>query len=95
MPLPPCVDNESVSVILEVVVCEGAKLRRCGVAPFSFGGVTMEDQRAPLHFHRNDESRTTQPGRGGRLQSPADERGPYETTYTITLGYPEREIVTQ
>lgn len=27
MPLPPCVDNEGVSVILEVVVCEGAKLR--------------------------------------------------------------------
>ena len=55
----------------------------------------MEEQRAPLHFHRGDDSQVSEPGRGRRPQQPADERGPYETTYTISLGYPDREIVTQ
>jgi hypothetical protein len=55
----------------------------------------MEEPRAPLQFHRNEDSRNTYPGRGRRLQQPAEERGPYETNYTITLGYPERDVVTE
>ena len=55
----------------------------------------MEEQRAPLHFHRGDDSQASDPGRVRRPQHAADERGPYETTYTISLGYPDREIVTQ
>jgi hypothetical protein len=54
----------------------------------------MDEQRAPLHFHRGEASRVAELERG-RRPLPADERGPYETTYTISLGYPEREIVTQ
>jgi hypothetical protein len=53
----------------------------------------MEDQRAPLQFHRNEDQPPVQPARGRRLQQPTEERGPYETSYTITLGYPDREVV--
>ncbi len=55
----------------------------------------MEEQRTPLHFHRNEDQPPALPGRGRRLQQPAEERGPYETSYTITLGYPDREVVNQ
>ena len=55
----------------------------------------MEEPRAPLHFHRSEESRAINPGRGRRLQQPADERGPYETTYSISLGYPDREVINE
>ena len=55
----------------------------------------MEETRAPLHFHRSEESPITNPGRGRRLQQSADERGPYETTYSISLGYPDREIINE
>lgn len=55
----------------------------------------MEEPRAPLHFHRSEDSRIIPSGRGRRLQQPADERGPYETTYTISLGYPDREVVSE
>ena len=54
----------------------------------------MDEQRAPLHFHRGEASRVSEIERV-RRPPPTDERGPYETTYTISRGYPEREIVTQ
>jgi hypothetical protein len=64
----------------------------------------MEDQRATLLFSRNDELHTTAVGRGlwqtvrrprrGRLTvQPAEDAGPYETSYAILAGYPDREIV--
>ena len=55
----------------------------------------MEDHGTPLQFRRNEDSRTTNPGRGRGLQQPTEDRGPYETTYTITLGYPDREVVSE
>lgn len=65
----------------------------------------MEDQRATLLFSRNDELHSTavgralwqtvrRPSRHGRLAVlPAEEAGPYETSYSILSGYPDREIV--
>lgn len=64
----------------------------------------MEEQRPPLRFQKNEEPPVAaarralwQPlrrSRRGRLPAKlADDRGPYETSYSIASGYPDREIV--
>lgn len=65
----------------------------------------MEDQRATLLFSRNDELHSTavgralwqtvrRPRRGRLVVLPAEEAaGPYETSYAILSGYPDRETV--
>jgi hypothetical protein len=64
----------------------------------------MEDQRATLLFSPHDELHDTALGRAfwqgvrrprrGRVSVPASaEAGPYETSYSISDGYPDREIV--
>jgi hypothetical protein len=55
----------------------------------------MEEQRVPLQFRRNEDQPPAPPVRGTRWQQTTEERGPYETSYNITLGYPDREIVSQ
>jgi hypothetical protein len=64
----------------------------------------MEEQRAPLQFSPNEDLHATAVGRAlwqsirrprrGRIAAlPAEQRGPYETSYPISIGYPERETV--
>lgn len=65
----------------------------------------MEEQRSPLQFRKNEDLHSTAVGRAlwqtvrrprrGRLQHHAvEQRGPYETSYSVISGYPDREIVT-
>jgi hypothetical protein len=71
---------------------------------FYFWSRIMEEQRSPLHFRTNDEDSAAsgraewqtqrRPRRGRRPARTAEERGPYESSYSILTGYPEREIVT-
>jgi hypothetical protein len=64
----------------------------------------MEDQRATLLFSRNDDLHATAVGRAlwqsvrrpqrSRISvQPETAKGPYETSYSISTGYPDREIV--
>ena len=65
----------------------------------------MEQQRTGLQFIQRDELHATGVGRAlwqsvrrrprGRVAgaSVTEPRGPYETSYAIDVGYPEREIV--
>jgi hypothetical protein len=65
--------------------------------------LSMDDQRAPIQFSPNDDLHASAVGRAlwqsvrrprrGRLATHPVERGPYETSYTISSGYPDREIV--
>ena len=62
------------------------------------------EERAQLQFLRNDESvsnpndhalwQSVRRPRRGRVSSPSSEQpGPYESSYTIQNGYPDREIL--
>ena len=63
----------------------------------------MEERRASLFFRSNDELHATAVGRvlwqtvrrprNGRLAAAAEQRGPYEVSYSIENGYPDREIL--
>lgn len=66
----------------------------------------MEDQRATLRFIQRDELHATalgralwqsvrRPRRGRVAAAPLalDQRGPYEASYSIESGYPEREVL--
>jgi hypothetical protein len=76
-----------------------------GLAPFFIvqESRNMED-RAPILFSKSDELHDTavgralwqtvrRPRRGRMTVQPAFEPGPYETNYSISSGYPDREIV--
>ena len=63
----------------------------------------MEEPRAQLQFRGNDEILPAsagravwvgvrRPRRGRSLAAVVEERGPYEASYTIQNGYPDREI---
>ena len=63
----------------------------------------MEEQHSPILFSRNEEIQSVtggralwqpvrKPHRGRGVLQPANEFGPYETSYTISAGYPDREI---
>ena len=64
----------------------------------------MEEQRVQLQFLRNDEAVPTsvgralwqsvrRPRRGRVISTTVAEAGPYESSYTIQIGYPDREIL--
>jgi hypothetical protein len=65
----------------------------------------MEDQRAPIQFLRTDETTAETPAhvlwhgvrrsRRGRAiaTSPAEHPGPYESSYSIQICYPDRETL--
>jgi hypothetical protein len=65
----------------------------------------MEQQRAPIQFLRTDEPTQDSQGlelwhgvrrsRRGRAiaTSPAEQSGPYESSYSIQNGYPDRETL--
>ena len=65
----------------------------------------MEEQRATLNFISRDELHSTPLGRAlwqsvrrprrGRLVAAqaAQPLGPYEVTYSVATGYPDREVV--
>ena len=63
----------------------------------------MEQQHTPILFSRNDEVQSVggralwesvrKPHRGRVLVQAGSDAGPYETSYSISAGYPDREIV--
>jgi hypothetical protein len=63
----------------------------------------MEAAQPPLHFQSKDEASTTngralwqsvrRPHRGRQVVPAVATHGPYETSYPIASGYPEREII--
>ena len=53
----------------------------------------MEDQRAPIQFRRSDHAESQPRPIRQVVAVVAHDAGPYEMSYTISNGYPDREVV--
>ena len=53
----------------------------------------MEDQRAPIQFRRSEQTEALPRPIRRVVAVVAQDCGPYEISYPISNGYPEREVV--